>query len=274
MFRKMSVGLALLWTVVPTWAGTASAQAAPVVQVRDAGSLGSILTDAKGMTLYVFTVDTPDHSNCSGGCATAWPPAMASSATLPPGTAGTLSLITRDDGSQQLDYNGAPLYTYSGDKAPGDTNGQGVGGNWFVAKVGGAAAAAPAPAPAAGGNGCQFVLGFKDLHDMDAADIGDCTDNQAFVANGDAQQHTTKGLLVWRKADNWTAFTNGNMTWINGPDGLVSRLNSDRFPWEGPDSPAAPASAPAAPAPAAPAAAPAPAAPAPVAATSRPAYSY
>src|SRR6185437_12780780 len=52
------------------------------------------------------------------------------------------------------------------------------------------------------------------------------------AANGDAQQHTTKGLLAWRKADNWTAFTDGYRTWINGPDGLVKRLNADRFPWE------------------------------------------
>jgi hypothetical protein len=79
---------------------------------------------------------------------------------------------------------------------------------------------------------CTFVLGFQTLHDLDPQDIGDCIDNQTFAANGDAQQHTTKGLMAWRKADNWTAFTNGYMTWINGPTGLVSRLNTDRFPWE------------------------------------------
>ncbi|HLG72802.1 MAG TPA: hypothetical protein VK009_20475 [Chloroflexota bacterium] len=79
---------------------------------------------------------------------------------------------------------------------------------------------------------CQFVLGFQALHDADPTDVGDCTDNQAFAANGDAMQHTTNGLMVWRKADNWTAFTNGYQTWINGPDGLVSRLNTERFPWE------------------------------------------
>jgi len=79
---------------------------------------------------------------------------------------------------------------------------------------------------------CQFILGFQTLHDLDSADVGNCVDQQAFAANGDAQQHTTNGLLVWRKADNWTAFTNGSMTWINGPTGLVSRLNSQRFPWE------------------------------------------
>jgi len=106
-----------------------------------------------------------------------------------------------------------------------------------------ALAAPPAPALAQAAP-CQFVLGFKALHDLDTPDIGDCQDNQAFAANGDAQQHTTKGLMAWRKADNWTAFTNGYMTWINGPNGLVSRLNTDRFPWEAP----APSAAPAAPA--------------------------
>jgi hypothetical protein len=82
------------------------------------------------------------------------------------------------------------------------------------------------------GQGCQFSLGFKTLHDLAPADVGDCIDNSAYQPNGDAQQHTTKGLMVWRKADNWTAFTNGYMTWINGPGGLVSRLNSNRFSWE------------------------------------------
>src|SRR5579872_715072 len=80
--------------------------------------------------------------------------------------------------------------------------------------------------------GCQFVLGFQTLHDMDAGDVGACQDNQAFAPNGDAQQHTTSGLLVWRKADNWTAFTNGYLTWINGPSGLAKRLNTQRFSWE------------------------------------------
>ncbi len=85
---------------------------------------------------------------------------------------------------------------------------------------------------------CQFVLGFQTLHSLDATDIGDCVENQAYQPNGDAQQHTTKGLLAWRKSDNWTAFTNGYKTWINGPGGLVSRLNTSRFPWEHDTAPA------------------------------------
>ena len=90
----------------------------------------------------------------------------------------------------------------------------------------------PAAAAPAAAEGCQFVLGFKSLHDLDPTDIGDCQDNQAFAANGDAQQHTARGLMAWRKADNWTAFTNGNQTWINGPIGLQARLNTQRFSWE------------------------------------------
>jgi plastocyanin len=114
--------------------------------------------------------------------------------------------------------------------------------------------AAPIQAQTAAAS-CQFILGFKTLHDLDPQDIGDCTDNQAFAANGDAQQHTTKGLMVWRKADNFTAFTNGYMTWINGPTGLVSRLNTARFPWES----SAPIEAPSSPS-ASPSASPAPSA--------------
>ncbi|GEM_PF-1643667 len=94
----------------------------------------------------------------------------------------------------------------------------------------------PQPAPPAPGP-CQFVLGFKTLHDLIPDTVGDCTDNQSFDSDGNAIQHTVangqKGLLVWRKLDNWTAFTDGYHTWINGKYGLQERLNSDRFLFEG-----------------------------------------
>jgi hypothetical protein len=92
--------------------------------------------------------------------------------------------------------------------------------------------AALIPAAARADSSCAFVLGFKALHDVSPAAVGDCTENQAYAPNGDALQHTTHGLMVWRKADNWTAFTDGYRTWINGPNGLQTRLNSERFPWE------------------------------------------
>lgn len=81
---------------------------------------------------------------------------------------------------------------------------------------------------------CQFRLGFKTLHDLIPGVVGDCLENEHYnPVNGDSLQRTTGGLLVWRKADNWTAFTDGAITWINGPGGLQLRPNDRRFCWEG-----------------------------------------
>src|SRR5438552_1004853 len=67
---------------------------------------------------------------------------------------------------------------------------------------------------------CTFTLGFKALRDQIPDVVGNCLDNEHFnLANGNSEQRTGGGLLVWRKADNWTAFTDGSMTWINGPEG-------------------------------------------------------
>ncbi len=80
---------------------------------------------------------------------------------------------------------------------------------------------------------CQFVLGFKTLRDLIGHDnVGECLENEHHNATGDSVQQTTGGLLVWRKADNWTAFTDGYRTWLNGPNGLEQRLNTERFEWE------------------------------------------
>ena len=80
---------------------------------------------------------------------------------------------------------------------------------------------------------CQFVLGFKSLRDLIGHEIvGECLENEHHGANGDALQQTTGGLLVWRKADNWTAFTDGYRSWVNGPYGLEQRLNVELLPWE------------------------------------------
>ena len=84
---------------------------------------------------------------------------------------------------------------------------------------------------------CEFILGFAALKaaiDQVAGPekVGACLENEHVVANGNVEQHTTGGLLVWRQADNWTAFTDGYRTWINGPYGLQVRLNTERFFWE------------------------------------------
>lgn len=91
---------------------------------------------------------------------------------------------------------------------------------------------------------CRFVLGFGTLASLIPQIVGQCVEDEGHnPANGDALQQTTTGLLVWRKADNWTAFTDGYRTWIAGPYGLFARLNSQRFPWEADASQYPPAAA-------------------------------
>jgi hypothetical protein len=78
-----------------------------------------------------------------------------------------------------------------------------------------------------------FRLGFAELARLLGPDIvGEPVENEHYAANGDSQQLTTRGLMVWRKADNWTAFTDGYRTWVNGPNGVQERLNTERFDWE------------------------------------------
>jgi len=109
---------------------------------------------------------------------------------------------------------------------------------------------------------CTFKQGFKLLRDMIPQTVGDClVDERHNPANGDGLQETTRGLLVWRKVDNFTAFTDGYRTWVNGPFGLQQRLNTEKFDWEPVTPPAPPV--PVAPPPVAPASAPPPAAAAP-----------
>jgi len=126
------VALGVLSLSVP--AQPIHAQASPTVRIAQNATLGPILTDSHGMTLYMRKSDPSMGSSCTGGCATTWPPLIISSGVLllPDGAMGPMGTIARDDGSQQVIYNGMALYSYSGDKAPGDTNGQGLSNNWFV----------------------------------------------------------------------------------------------------------------------------------------------
>jgi predicted lipoprotein with Yx(FWY)xxD motif len=95
----------------------------------------TILTDAQGKTLYYYKPDTASTVACTGGCASNWPPLTFSGSGSPtgaPSVPGKLSVLNNANGAQ-VTYNGHPLYTYVGDSAPGQTNGQGKGGVWFVA---------------------------------------------------------------------------------------------------------------------------------------------
>jgi len=90
-----------------------------------------------------------------------------------------------------------------------------------------------APAIQSQATACAFQLGFATVHDLAPTQVGDCVEDEGHnPENGDGLQHTTNGLMVWRKTDNWTAFTNGYRTWINGPNSLRYRLNEERFSWE------------------------------------------
>ena len=87
------------------------------------------------MSLYTFANDSPGQSACSGDCADAWPPlAGERPLTQLEGVEGDLSIIERDDGSSQVAYNDRPLYSYEGDTAVGDTNGEGIAGLWHLAE--------------------------------------------------------------------------------------------------------------------------------------------
>ncbi len=120
-------------------ATTASAKPTPAaaggtVQVVNVPSKGNILADAQGRTLYHFDNDTTGKSNCESTCATTWPPLKFTGTGNPTGASG-LTTITRTDGSKQVAFNGEPLYTYSGDTAAGQANGDGFAGKWHVVKA-------------------------------------------------------------------------------------------------------------------------------------------
>ena len=136
-------GVGDVWFVASVDEGTAIASpvASPVASgalgLGETPELGQFLTDAEGMTLYIFTKDEADSgvSVCNDDCAANWPPFYVENAMLPEGVSGELTTITRDDGTMQLAYNGMPLYLWVSDTAPGDVTGQGVGDVWFVAEV-------------------------------------------------------------------------------------------------------------------------------------------
>ena len=92
---------------------------------------GKILTNAAGMTLYTFAKDAAGKSACNGGCAANWPPLAAKSGDM---ALGDWTIITRDDGTMQWAYKGAPLYTFKMDKAKGDVTGDGMAGAWHLAR--------------------------------------------------------------------------------------------------------------------------------------------
>jgi len=124
-----------------TAATTATRVSTATVGVRHT-SLGRVIVDSKGRTLYLFEKDTSRRSACSGQCAQFWPPLLTHGA--PVARTGVkqslLGKIRRADGTQQVTYAGHPLYLYVGDSKPGQTNGEGsqeFGAGWDVLSASG-----------------------------------------------------------------------------------------------------------------------------------------
>ena len=139
----------------PPAAGASSPAAGSSATTLTSATIGGakVLTNSAGFTLYWFVPDTSTTSKCTGSCATYWPP-VKGPATAGSGVTGTLSTITRPDGTTQAAYDGHPLYTYAGDTAPGQANGNGKnlsGGVWHEVTVSGGAAPAASTSPSAGG---------------------------------------------------------------------------------------------------------------------------
>ncbi|MFH5824879.1 hypothetical protein [Georgenia sp. AZ-5] len=129
--------------------GGDAGQAAGTTIETTTTDLGTFLVDDEGMTLYLFTEDSPGTSVCEGQCLEAWPPLEGEAGAGQGVDPALLGTIERSDGSVQASYNDWPLYYYAPDTAPGDVTGQGVNDVWWVVSpegeaVMGGAAAGPA----------------------------------------------------------------------------------------------------------------------------------
>jgi predicted lipoprotein with Yx(FWY)xxD motif len=130
-------------TATPAKAPAASAGGGAKVATAS-GAVGAMLVDGQGRTLYLWEADTTDESTCSGACAQAWPPVTTKAAATAGGAvdAKLLGTSKRSDGTAQVTYAGHPLYTFAGDTAAGQLNGQGsdaFGAEWWAVSPGGAA---------------------------------------------------------------------------------------------------------------------------------------
>ena len=127
-------GIEGAWHIVKIRAGAARASALTVTHT----GAGKVLASSRGLTLYYYAEDKPGSgkSVCTGSCAAAWPP-LARAVRAPAGVRlpGPLGMITRPGDVRQVTINGYPVYTFSGDKSPGQATGNGVEGAWHVIKI-------------------------------------------------------------------------------------------------------------------------------------------
>jgi predicted lipoprotein with Yx(FWY)xxD motif len=130
------LGVAVAGVGGPPVAAAGAAGSGVALKTAKIGGV-TVLTDAKGLTLYWFAPDTPTASKCTGSCAAYWPP-VTGRPKAGPGVTGKLGIIKRSDGSLQATYDGHPLYTYVGDSGPGQARGNNLnlnGGLWYEVRV-------------------------------------------------------------------------------------------------------------------------------------------
>ena len=131
IMRILPVGLIAVFVFLAICGGALAMDHAVKKMTKD--GVGSYLVDAKGMTLYWFTKDSPGKSACAGPCVEKWPIYYRDKVAAGEGTkAEDLGTITREDGKKQSTFRGYPLYYWMNDKGPGDTKGQGVNNVWYV----------------------------------------------------------------------------------------------------------------------------------------------
>ena len=130
--RKLLIAVVAAVSAIATVALVTAALAQMAPTKTGDSAKGKVLTNASGMTLYVFDKDSAGKSACNGPCAGNWPPLMAAAGAMP---MSDYSIITRADGMKQWAYKGRPLYTWKNDKKPGDITGDGfLNGAWHIAQ--------------------------------------------------------------------------------------------------------------------------------------------
>ncbi len=185
----------------------------PTVQVTDHPTMGKILTDGNGMTLYLFLKDTENTSNCYDGCATNWPPLLVSDGETPTagdGVSGVLGTTTRTDGTVQVTYNGMPLYFFAADAQPGDVNGQNVKDVWYVVH----------PSIA------EMTTANPKINTAENAELGTILTSQGFTLYRFAKDTENTSNCYDGCAANWPPLLtgDGNFTAADGIDGTFGTI--------------------------------------------------
>ena len=139
---------------------TSAAAGSVAIASSDVSGVGTVLVNHAGFTLYHLETETAGKIVCTGSCVGVWPPVLLPAGVMAAhagtGLPGTLGTIHRPDGGTQVTYNGFPLYTYSGDTAAGQANGQGIQGVWFAVTAAGSGVTPPSASASSGGTGYGY----------------------------------------------------------------------------------------------------------------------